>query len=57
MLAPMFQLYRNQSINLHDKSINWFLYEWNIGTKFSSSFEILFPYTVLTLIKSILNNT
>ena len=30
---PMFPSYRNQSIDLHYKSINWFLYEGNIGMK------------------------
>ena len=29
----MFPSYRNQSINLHCKSIDWFLYEGNIGMK------------------------
>ena len=30
---PIFPLYRNQSIDLDYKSIDWFLYEGNIGMK------------------------
>ena len=30
---PMFLSYRNQSIDLQYKSIDWFLYEGNIGMK------------------------
>ena len=30
---PLFPSYRNQSIDLHNKSIGWFLYEGNTGTK------------------------
>ena len=30
---PMFPSYRNQSIDLQWKSIDWFLYEGNIGMK------------------------
>ena len=29
----MFYSYRNQSIDLHCKSVDFFLYEWNIGWK------------------------
>ena len=28
---PVFPSYRNQSIDLHRKSIDWFLYEGNTG--------------------------
>ena len=30
---PMFRSYRNQSIDVHCKSIDWFLYAGNIGMK------------------------
>ena len=29
---PVLPSYRNQSIDLHSKSIDWFLYEGNTGT-------------------------
>ena len=31
-LVPVLPSYRNQSIDLHSKSIDWFLYEGNTGT-------------------------
>ena len=31
LLRPMSHVYRNQSIDLHSKSIDWFLYESKIG--------------------------
>ena len=30
-LMPVLSSYRNQSIHLHSKSIDWFLYEGNTG--------------------------
>ena len=30
--VPVLPPYRNQSINLHSKSIDWFLHEGNTGT-------------------------
>ena len=32
-LGPMLYSYRNQSIDLQCKLINWFLYKWNIDLK------------------------
>ena len=31
-LVPVLPSYRTQSINLHSKLIDWFLYEGNAGT-------------------------
>ena len=31
-LSVMLPSYKNQSIDLHSKSIDWFLYEGNTGT-------------------------
>ena len=31
-VSAMLPSYRNQPIDLHSKSIDWFLYESNIGT-------------------------
>ena len=36
---PMFQTYKNQSIDLQYNSINWFLCEWNNGLKWVQTNE------------------
>ena len=36
---PFLPSYRNQSIDLHSKSIDWFLFEGNIGKMFQKPQE------------------
>ena len=40
---PVLPSYRNQSIDLHRKSINWFLYDGNIGIKLVNMISITLP--------------
>ena len=40
----MLSWYRNQSIDLHSKSIDWFLYEGNTGTKWINVFMYVSVY-------------
>ena len=54
--VPVLPSYRNQSIDLYSKSIDWFLYEGNTGTKWvkyiwgnEKRFEKIVIYPVLRL--------
>ena len=38
--VPIFYCYRNQSNYVYNTSIDWFLYEWNIGTMWVRNFEL-----------------
>ena len=38
---PVLPSYRNKSINLHRKSVDWFLYEGNTGTQWVKLIECL----------------
>ena len=61
---PVFPSYRNQSTDLHSKSIDWFLYEGNTDTpvkstrksKTSEVYLIKFMKEMRTLIKNENNN-
>ena len=46
---PVLPSYRNQSIDLHTKSVDWFLCEGNTGIKWVNSFS-LFDHQIKKLV-------
>ena len=50
---PLLPSYRNQSIDLHSKSIDWFLYEGNTGLNSNFSFLFMVMIDLVSVVFSV----